>query len=204
MLKLPLLVLDVADHLAHEMRLIDLRKALADTVGALVEPKRYRHCHGTDYAAGAAGFAQVLEQHVAPQGVADGIQRRQWSLGAQVPNGFGEVFAGTGVIAARQQIRLTRTATPVERHTGPALSAQHFLQAGDIRRIGRTGQAVQHQNQWRIGAVRAMPVKVEEVTVCKPQAFTFAVQVGGFAPERSPQGLQVRVAEAEGWRKAGA
>ncbi|MNP15131.1 hypothetical protein D3C76_1074760 [compost metagenome] len=51
--------------------------------------------------------------------------------------------------------------------------------------------------------MRAMPVKVEEVAILEPQAFTLALQVGGFAPQRPPQGLQVRIAEAEGWSEGG-
>ena len=41
MLKLPLLVLDVRDHFAHEVRLIDLGKTLADPVGALIEARAF-------------------------------------------------------------------------------------------------------------------------------------------------------------------
>ncbi|MNG40693.1 hypothetical protein D3C84_1293980 [compost metagenome] len=48
-----------------------------------------------------------------------------------------------------------------------------------------------------------MPVKVEEVAILEPQAFTLAFEVGGFTPQRSPQGLQVRVAEAEGRSEGG-
>ena len=61
---------------------------------------------------------------------------------------------------------------------------------------------MQHQHQRRLGAVRAMPVEVEEVAVIQPQAFTLAIKVDGFAPQRPPQGLQVRVAEAEGGGEA--
>ncbi|MNC81896.1 hypothetical protein D3C75_1351840 [compost metagenome] len=43
-----------------------------------------------------------------------------------------------------------------------------------------------------------MPVEVEEVAIFEPQALTFTFEVGGFAPQRTPQGLQVRIAEAEG------
>jgi hypothetical protein len=46
--------------------------------------------------------------------------------------------------------------------------------------------------------VWAVPVEVEKVAILKPQAFALAFDVRGFAPQRSPQGLQVRVAEAEG------
>ncbi|MNG12625.1 hypothetical protein D3C84_962480 [compost metagenome] len=76
MLELSLFVLDVGEHLAHEMRLVDLGKPLADTIGAVVEAKRYRDCHRTGHAAVTAGFAQVLEQNIATQGIAHHVQRR--------------------------------------------------------------------------------------------------------------------------------
>ena len=133
MLELPLLVLDVGDHLAHEVRLIHLRETLADTVGALIEPKRHRHCHGADHAAVAAGLAQVFEQNVAAEGITDRVQRRERSFGPQVSDGFGEVFTGTGMVAAWQQIRFPRAAAPVQRDAGPALGAQCFLHAGHVR-----------------------------------------------------------------------
>jgi hypothetical protein len=43
-----------------------------------------------------------------------------------------------------------------------------------------------------------VPVEIEKVAILKPQAFALTFDVRGFAPQRSPQGLQVRVAEAEG------
>jgi hypothetical protein len=61
---------------------------------------------------------------------------------------------------------------------------------------------MQHQHQRRFGAVRAVPVEIEEVAILKPQAFALALDVRGFAPQRPPQGLQVRVAEAEGGGEA--
>src|SRR3546814_16426920 len=55
-----------------------------------------------------------------------------------------------------------------------------------------------HQHQWRIDSVGAMPVEIEKVAVLQPQALTFPSDVGGLAPQRPPQGLQVRVAKAQG------
>jgi len=43
-----------------------------------------------------------------------------------------------------------------------------------------------------------MPVEVEEIAVFQPQAFALTIKVYGLAPQRPPQGLQVRIAEAEG------
>jgi len=43
-----------------------------------------------------------------------------------------------------------------------------------------------------------MPVEVEKVAVVQPQAFALAFDVRGRAPQRPPQRLQMRVAEAEG------
>ena len=71
----------------------------------------------------------MLEQHVATQGVTHRVQGRQRSLGAQVRNGRREVFAGAGVVAARQQVRLAGAAPPVQRDAGPALTGEDFLQA---------------------------------------------------------------------------
>lgn len=108
-----------------------------------------------------------------------------------------EVLAGAGVVTAWQQVRFARAAAPVQRDAGPALRGQGTLQTGDIGRIGGAGQPMQHQYQGRVDAVRAVPVEVEEVAVVEPQAFALPVQVGGLAPQRPPQGLQVRIAEAE-------
>ncbi|MNT75474.1 hypothetical protein D3C72_2143720 [compost metagenome] len=47
-----------------------------------------------------------------------------------------------------------------------------------------------------------MPIEVEEVAIVEPEAFSLAFDVRGFAPQRTPQGLQVRVAEAEGGGEA--
>ncbi|MNN41173.1 hypothetical protein D3C81_1552750 [compost metagenome] len=57
---------------------------------------------------------------------------------------------------------------------------------------------MQYQHQWCIGGVRAVPVEIEKVAIFKPQAFAFTLDMYGFAPQRPPQGLQVRIAEAEG------
>ncbi|MNG00549.1 hypothetical protein D3C84_834900 [compost metagenome] len=55
------------------MRLVELGKALADTVGALIEAKRHRHRHSRAHATVTATLAQMLEQDVAAQGIADRI-----------------------------------------------------------------------------------------------------------------------------------
>ena len=57
------------------MRLIELREALADTVGALIEAKRHRHRHGRAHATVTATLAQMLEQDVAAQGNTRKIER---------------------------------------------------------------------------------------------------------------------------------
>lgn len=62
---------------------------------------------------------------------------------------------------------------------------------------------MQHQHQRRIGLVRAVPVEVEEVAVGQPQAFAFAGQFGELAPQRAPQGLQVRIGQAGGRAERG-
>jgi len=48
----------------------------------------------------------------------------------------------------------------------------------------------------------AVPVQIEKVAVIQPQALALALQVSGRAPQRAPQGLQVRVAKAEGGDEA--
>jgi hypothetical protein len=63
-LELPLLVLDVGQHLAHEVRLINLGETLADAVGALVQ------ANGTDTATAPSSrwrcrFRPDVEQHIA-------------------------------------------------------------------------------------------------------------------------------------------
>ncbi|MNG92973.1 hypothetical protein D3C79_519220 [compost metagenome] len=63
----PLFDLYIGQHFAHEMCLIDLRKPLADAVGALIQAKRYGNRHGRLQLAGAATFTQVLQQHIAAQ-----------------------------------------------------------------------------------------------------------------------------------------
>ncbi len=116
----------------------------------------------------------------------------------QMCNRRRQVFTGTGVIAACQQVWLARAPTPIQGGAGPALSCEGFLQPGHIRRVGRAGQPVQHQHQWRLRVMGPMPVEVEKVAVVQPQAFALAFDMGGRAPQRPPQGLQVGVAEAEG------
>jgi hypothetical protein len=44
----------------------------------------------------------------------------------------------------------------------------------------------------------AVPVHVEKVAVVQPHPLAPTLKVNGFAPERAPQGLQVRVAQASG------
>ena len=44
----------------------------------------------------------------------------------------------------------------------------------------------------------AAPVKIEKVAGIQPQTCALALKVGGRAPQRTPQRLQVRVAKAEG------
>ncbi|MCY1175406.1 hypothetical protein D9M73_156420 [compost metagenome] len=61
---------------------------------------------------------------------------------------------------------------------------------------------MQYQHQRCVGAVRAVPVEIEKIAIFKPQAFAFAADVHGFTPQRPPQGLQVRIAEAEGGGEA--
>ena len=114
------------------MRLVDLGETLANPVGALVEAKRHRHCHRALQATLAATFTQIFEQYVASQRVAHRIQRRQRMRGAQMGHGCRQVFAGAGVITARQQIRLAGAAAPVQGDTGPALRGKGPLLAGDI------------------------------------------------------------------------
>ncbi len=46
--------------------------------------------------------------------------------------------------------------------------------------------------------MRPVPVEIEEVAILQPQALTLTLEVGGRPPQRPPQCLQVRVAEAEG------
>ncbi|MNF04019.1 hypothetical protein D3C80_2034450 [compost metagenome] len=62
-----LLGLHVGDHLVHEMRLIDPREAQAEAIRALIQAKRHRHRRGALHLTVAAGFAEVLEQHIAAQ-----------------------------------------------------------------------------------------------------------------------------------------
>ncbi|MNH23840.1 hypothetical protein D3C79_837520 [compost metagenome] len=185
-MEVTLLELHIGQHLAHEMRLVDLRKPLADTVGTLVQPERHRHRDRSFQLAGRAAFAQVLEQHIATQRITHCVKRRQWALGAQVRDDFCQVLAGAGMVAARQQVRLARTTAPVHRHAGPAAALQGLLQAFDVGRVGRPGQPVQHQHQRRIRLVRAMPVQVDEVAIGQPQPFAVALQRWQLAPERAP------------------
>lgn len=42
---------------------------------------------------------------------------------------------------------------------------------------------MQHQYQWRMGLVRAMPVQVDEVAVSQPQSFAVTLQLRQLAPE---------------------
>ncbi|MNV52424.1 hypothetical protein D3C71_1445150 [compost metagenome] len=131
--EMPLLELHIGEHLAHEVRLVDLGKPLADAVGALVQAKGHRHGNRGLQLAGRAAFAQVLEQDVAAQRITHRIQRGQRALCAKVSDDLGEVFAGAGMVTARQQVRLTRATAPVHRHASPAASLQGLLQAFDIR-----------------------------------------------------------------------
>ncbi|MNE11577.1 hypothetical protein D3C80_1043420 [compost metagenome] len=121
MVETPLLVFDVRQHLAHEMRLVNPRKAHADAIGTLVQPKGHRHRHGCLQLAGRANFAKMLEQHIAAQRVTHGIQRGLRAAGAQVVDGFGKVFTGAGMVAAWQQVRFARATTPVQGDAGPTL-----------------------------------------------------------------------------------
>lgn len=140
----------------------------------------------------------MLEQHIAAQGIANRIQRRERALGLQVSDGFGQVFTGAGMVAARQQIRLAGATAPVQRNAGPPLITEDLLQAGDIGRVRRAGQPVQHQHQGCVGGVRPVPVEIKEVAIIEPKPFARAVDMCGFTPQRAPQGLQVRVAKANG------
>ncbi|MNE47599.1 hypothetical protein D3C80_1420110 [compost metagenome] len=140
----------------------------------------------------------MLEQHIAAQRVADGIQRCLWALRTQVVDGFGEVLAGAGVVAARQQVRFARATAPVQCDAGPAAVSQGLLHTNDVGRAGRTCQPVQHQHQGGIGLVRTVPVEVEEIAIGQPQALALAVQGCRLAPERPPKRLQMRIAQPQG------
>ncbi len=132
----PLLVLHVGQHGLHEVRLVDPGKAQADAVGALVQAERHRHRDAAEQRAVPSGFAQVLEQHVAAQRIADRVQRRLRAPGAQVRDHLGEVVADPGMVAARQAVRLPRATAPVQRHAGPAALQQGALQTEDVVRRG--------------------------------------------------------------------
>ncbi|MNJ58183.1 hypothetical protein D3C77_538060 [compost metagenome] len=107
MLEVALFVLHIGKHGAHEMRLVNPGESEADAVGALVQAKRHRHRHGTLQLACRADFTEVLEQHIAAQRVTDGEQGRLRTLRPKVCDGLGEVFAGAGMVAAREQVGLT-------------------------------------------------------------------------------------------------
>ncbi|MNP42072.1 hypothetical protein D3C76_1358090 [compost metagenome] len=62
---------------------------------------------------------------------------------------------------------------------------------------------MQHQYQWRMGLVRAMPVQVDEVAVSQPQSFAVTLQLRQLAPEWPPQGLQVGIGQADGRTECG-
>ena len=65
--ELALFFSQVVQHLAHEMRLVDLGKPHCDPVGALIKPKRYRNRDRTVQTAVAATFTEVFEQYVTAQ-----------------------------------------------------------------------------------------------------------------------------------------
>ncbi|MCY1175407.1 hypothetical protein D9M73_156430 [compost metagenome] len=104
--EVPLLELNIRQHLAHEMRLIHLGEPLADTVGTVVQAKGYRNCSRCLQLAGDAALTQVLQQYIATQRITHCIQRRQRALGAKMADNFRQVFAGAGMVAARQQVGL--------------------------------------------------------------------------------------------------
>jgi hypothetical protein len=90
---------------------------------------------GLDLAVGAPQGAQVLLQ--AGHRDAAGVQRlahgRATGQGFEEPRaaaGFVRVFAGAGVVAARQQVGFARTAALGQRDASPAMIAQSFLHAG--------------------------------------------------------------------------
>ncbi|MNI59865.1 hypothetical protein D3C73_1150470 [compost metagenome] len=124
-------------------------------------------------------------------------------MGAQVGDNLGQVPAGPGMVTACQQVRLSRAATPVHRNAGPAAGIERLLQAFDIRRMGRTGQAVQHQHQRCIWLVRSVPVEVHEVAIGQPQALALAFKRRQLAPQRAPKGLQMRVGQPGGRAERG-
>jgi hypothetical protein len=137
-----LFVPHVGDHRLHEMRLVDAGEAEADAIGTLVQAERHGHRNRLAQRATGCHFAHVLEQYVAAQRVADRMQRRHGPAGLQMPDHFGEIIAGAGMIGARQQVRFARAAAPVDRDARPALRAQLLLQTEHVKRIRRAGQPV--------------------------------------------------------------
>ena len=65
--ELALFFSQVTQHLAHEMRLVDLGKPQSYAVGALIKPKGYGNCDSSVQAAVAATFTKVFEQYIAAQ-----------------------------------------------------------------------------------------------------------------------------------------
>jgi len=115
------------------MRLVDAGEAEADAIGALVQAEWHGHRHRLAQRATGCRFAEVLEQHVAAQRVTHRIQRRHGPAGLQMPNHFGEIVAGAGMIGAWQQVGFARAAAPVDRDAGPALCVQLLLQAEHVK-----------------------------------------------------------------------
>jgi len=81
-------------------------EALADAVGTVVQAKGYRYCNCCLQLAGDAALTQVLQQYIATQRITHCVQRCQRALGAKMADNFRQVFAGAGVVAARQQVGL--------------------------------------------------------------------------------------------------
>ncbi|MNE81457.1 hypothetical protein D3C80_1781110 [compost metagenome] len=63
---------------------------------------------------------------------------------------------------------------------------------------------MQHEHQWRLCLMRAMPVEVDEVAIGQPQALAVALQLRQLAPQGAPQRLQVGIGQADGRTEGGA
>ncbi len=133
MLEKPLLVADISQHVAHKAALIDPGKALADTVGALIQAERHRDRDRCLQRALIRAFPQIFEQHVAAQRVTGGRQRASGVAQQHMVDHLGQIIAGTRVISTGAVVGLARATAPVDCHAAPAKCGQLPLLAEDIQ-----------------------------------------------------------------------
>ncbi len=193
----PDLLLQVVAHGAQQITLIDPREALIDPIGAAVQPQRRRDHHRRLQLA-RAGARQQIDQHVAPQRIADGDERLAGKAAAELGDHRLGILDGTGVIGLQQPVRLAAAAAKVHQYRLVALALQVGEQPLGIVGVNASLQPVkQHDERSLIPADLAAPGEIDEVAVRQLEALSH--EAGRLAAQPLGQdGLQVGIARPPG------